>query len=72
MIAEVLSGAAPALLRIRAGKLQAVLLVDDGNHRAVLDNRFKGVQSCTVLAGLDEVHRINRVRWAARAQEGRP
>jgi len=72
MIAEVLSGAAPVLLRIRAGELHAVLLVDDGNNRAVLHNRFKAVQSGTVLAGLDEVFRIDRVRWAAKAQEGRP
>jgi predicted transglutaminase-like cysteine proteinase len=43
MIAEVLSSAAPALLRIRAGELHAVLLVDDGKHRAVLDNRFKAM-----------------------------
>jgi predicted transglutaminase-like cysteine proteinase len=43
-----------------AGKLHAVLLVDDGEQAAVLDNRFK-VQPAESLAGMKQVYCVNRV-----------
>ena len=39
------------------------MLVDDGEHQAVVDNLFKDVRPAESLAGMKEVYKINRVKW---------